>query len=313
MGHFAKPSGIKADWRPFISEHLKKTLAPNCTTIGFRHSSFFRYFTGRMDNVVPDQIAGGRDGRCLQRLIDPLTRAPGLKVAFLRPFEVEGKSYALPRITFCDPKSPDPIHLGIFAAIHGDEPAGALGLVQFLLELAAQPEWAAGYQIHAYPVCNPTGFEDNTRCSRRGRDLNREFWKKSAEPEVRILEEDLATRHFAGLIQLHADDTSDGLYGFVRGNTLTENLLRPALVEAGKILPRNTSPAIDGFAARDGIIYTLYEGVLAAPTEIEPVPFEIIFETPHKAPMELQVRALMVALRTIMTEYRSLQSFAQNI
>jgi murein peptide amidase A len=266
-----------------------------------------------MDGVVSDQIAGGKGGRCLRRLVEPLLSLPEIKAAFLGPFGVNGRPCTLPRFTYCDPKSTDPIRLGIFGAIHGDEPSGALGLVQFLLELAAQPEWASGYQIHAYPVCNPTGFEDSTRCSRRGRDLNREFWKKSSEPEVQILEEELASQHFAGLIQLHADDTSDGLYGFVRGHTLTENLLRPALVEAGKILPRNTSPAIDGFAAQDGIIYKHYEGVLAAPREIEPVPFEIIFETPHGAPMELQVRALRVALRTIMTEYRLLLSFAQNI
>jgi murein peptide amidase A len=55
------------------------------------------------------------------------------------------------------------------------------------------------------------------------------------------------------------------------------------------------------------------EGVLAAPREIQPVPFEIIYETPHGAAMELQVQALLVALRTIMTEYRKLQSSAQNI
>jgi hypothetical protein len=251
--------------------------------------------------------------RSLSRLFEPLLRAPEITAAFLGPFDVNGNPYNLPRFTFCAAQCPDPIRLGIFGAIHGDEPAGALGLVQFMLQLSAQPDWASGYQIDAYPVCNPTGFEDNTRSSRRGRDLNREFWKSSPEPEVQLLEQELATRRFAGLIQLHADDTSDGLYGFVRGHTLTENLLRPALAEAGKILPRNVNTAIDGFAARDGIIYKHYDGVLAAPREIEPVPFEIIFETPHAAPMELQVQALLAALRTIMTEYRQLQSFAQNI
>jgi hypothetical protein len=266
-----------------------------------------------MDRIALHDITTKGGGRSLRLLFAPLLRAPEIKAAFLGPFEVNGEPYTLPCFTYCAPQSPDPIRLGIFGAIHGDEPAGALGLVQFLLELAAHPEWAAGYHVHAYPVCNPTGFEDNTRCSRRGRDLNREFWKQSPEPEVQILEEELATRHFDGLIQLHADDTSEGLYGFVRGHTLTENLLRPALAEAGKILPRNTSPAIDGFAAQDGIIYKHYEGVLAAPREIEPVPFEIIFETPHGAAMELQVRALLAALRAIMTEYRQLQSFAQNI
>jgi hypothetical protein len=143
--------------------------------------------------------------------------------------------------------------------------------------------------------------------------LNREFWRNSSEPEVRLLEQELRNGHFHGLIQLHADDTSDGIYGFVRGHTLTENLLRPALLEAGKILPRNINAIIDGFAARDGMIYDQYEGILTAPREIEPVPFEIILETPHHAPMDKQVDALVVAMQTILSEYRKLVSYAQDI
>ena len=107
--------------------------------------------------------------------------------------------------------------------------------------------------------------------------------------------------------------SGNGIYGFVRGHTLTENLLRPALRAAGEILPRNINATIDGFAARDGIIYESYEGVLAAPKAMEPVPFEIILETPHHEEMELQVEALVVGLRTILAEYRRLISFAANI
>jgi murein peptide amidase A len=273
----------------------------------------FQLFYTHMDRAALHEIASGTGRRCLRRLFEPLRHAPSVKMEFLGPFDVNGEACTLPHCTISTSQSADAIRLGLFGAIHGDEPAGALGLIEFLLELSAQPEWGAGYEVHAYPVCNPTGFVDNTRMSRRGRDLNREFWRQSPEPEVQILEKELALRRFDGIIQLHADDTSEGIYGFVRGHTLTENLLRPALAEAGKILPRNVNPAIDGFAARDGIIYKHYEGVLAAPVEIEPVPFEIIFETPHAAPIELQVQALLAALRAIMTEYRLLLSFAQNI
>lgn len=251
--------------------------------------------------------------RSLDKLLEPAVRAANVNAECLGSFTVEGAEYHLPRLTFRDPNISDPIRLGIFAAIHGDEPAGALAVVQFLVELGENPEIAAGYRIDAYPVCNPTGFEDNTRQSRRGKDLNREFWKKSSEPEVQLLETELRARHFQGIIQLHADDTSNGLYGFVRGHTLTEALLRPALREAGKILPRNANATIDGFAARDGIIYKGYEGILAAPAEVEPVPFEIIFETPHAAPTQTQANAIIVALKTIMAEYRTLMAFAQNI
>jgi len=246
--------------------------------------------------------------RSISDLLHPLHQNGGINSQILSQGGIE-----LFRFSFRGPNSSDPIRIAIFAAIHGDEPAGALAAVQFLLELATEPSLAENYLIHAYPVCNPTGFEDNTRCSRRGIDLNREFWKGSSEPEVQLIERELDTQHFLGLIQLHADDTSEGLYGFVRGATLTEHLLRPALLEAEKILPRNLNPSIDGFAARDAIIYDHYEGVLAAPARMDPVPFEIILETPQLAPVESQVEALVIAMRTVLAEYRRFISFAQNL
>ncbi len=258
-------------------------------------------------------LAKNNHRRSIEVFLKPLRDLAALKMDFLGPFTIRAEPYSIPRISFRGPNSTDPIRIGIFGAIHGDEPAGALAIAQFLALLVAEPALAEDYQIHAYPICNPTGFEDDTRCSRRGCDLNREFWQSSPEAEVQILENELRTQHFHGLIQLHADDTSEGIYGFVRGATLTENLLRPALREAGKILPRNNNALIDGFAARDGMIYDIYKGVLAAPVEVEPVPFEIVFETPHLAPMELQVSALNAAMRTILQEYRSMMSFAQNI
>jgi len=251
--------------------------------------------------------------RSIQRFLEPLLGCAGIRMDLLGSFEAAGQKYSVPRFTFRGPNSIDPIRIGLFAAIHGDEPAGALAAAHFLLEVADEPALAENFHLQVYPLCNPTGFEDNTRHSRRGRDLNREFWRASVETEVQILEHELRTGHFNGIIQLHADDTSEGIYGFVRGHTLTENLLRPALSEAGKILPRNINATIDGFAARDGIIYDHYEGVLAAPSQMDPVPFEIILETPHQAELELQVEALVVALRTILAEYRRLISFAANI
>jgi hypothetical protein len=264
-----------------------------------------------MENTQQTKAAHIR--RSLPDFFASLQSLPGIQCEALGSFSIGDAAYSLPRFVFRGPNSADPICIGLFSAIHGDEPAGALAAAAFLRQLSDDPLIAENFHLSVYPICNPTGFEDNTRHSRRGRDLNREFWRASPEPEVEILEHELRTRHFHGLIQLHADDTSDGLYGFVRGHTLTENLLRPALAEAGKILPRNVNASIDGFAARDGIIYDSYDGVLAAPSQIEPIPFEIILETPHHAPMDAQVQAFVVAIRTIISEYRRLISFAANI
>ncbi len=229
-------------------------------------------------------------------------------------FECGGESYPMPRYLFLGPRGGgEPIRIGVFAAIHGDEPAGAYGLVSFLQKLEAAPELARGYALFIYPVCNPTGFEDGTRCSRRGRDLNREFWNRSSEPEVQLLEQELYLQGFHGLVALHSDDTSSGLYGFVRGATLTKHLLEPALEAASAALPVNKDRVIDGFDASRGIIKEGYLGVLSAPPKLKPKPFEIVLETPHAAPLEKQVEASVLALESILGKYRELISYGANL
>lgn len=229
-------------------------------------------------------------------------------------FEVDGERYELPRYLLIGPKGGDePIRIGIFATLHGDEPEGAHALVQFIRLLERSPDIARGYCLFIYPVCNPTGYEDNTRCSRRGRDLNREFWNHSVEPEVQLLQSELCSHAFDGIIALHSDDTSHGAYGFVSGATLTKNLLEPALAAANEILPRNDNAIIDGFSADKGVIRQGYQGVLSAPPKIRPHPFEIVFETPQEAPHYAQVQATVVALTTILGEYRKFISYAANL
>jgi predicted deacylase len=230
------------------------------------------------------------------------------------PFERAGESYSLPRYIFLGPRGGgDLIRIGIFGTIHGDEPQGALAIQDFAAALEKRPEIGQGYALFLYPVCNPTGYEDNTRHSRNGKDLNREFWKSSPEPEVRFLETEIWTHALHGIINLHSDDTSHGLYGFVNGAVLSQHLLEPALRAAERFLPRNRERQIDGFQAEQGIIYECYHGVLQAPAGLVQPPFEVTLETPHHALLELQVKAFQAALETILIEYRQFMAIAQNI
>jgi len=219
-----------------------------------------------------------------------------------------------PRFIFSGPGGGgDPVRFGVFAGIHGDEPAGVLALARLLEELSRNVELAEGYKLFVYPACNPTGLLAGTRGSETGKDLNREFWKDSSEPEVQLLENEIRSENFHGLISLHADDTSDGMYGFVRGAVLSKGLLEPALKAAERVIPRNTRPVIDGFPAENGIISECYDGILTSPPELHPQPFEIILETPHLAPQDKQVDALVLALQTILREYQKLLAFAANL
>lgn len=205
------------------------------------------------------------------------------------------------------------LRIGVFSGIHGDEPSGIHALVALIDELHENPELARGLEVHFYPVCNPSGYVDGTRWLRGGPDMNREFWKNSAEPEVRILEGDLERLHFDGLVSLHSDDTSDGIYGYVGGDVLTKHLLEPALRAASTHLPRNTSGVIDGWNADASIIEEGYSGVLSANPLQQPKAFEIVFETPSCAPESLQIAAHRTALLAIFDASISLRSHAVDI
>ena len=201
----------------------------------------------------------------------------------------------------------------IFGGLHGDEEAGILASHELADWAGAQPDDLRDYELHIYPVCNPGGRMIGTRHSMSGHDLNREFWVGSRLPEVDYLEGELLRERYDGIVSLHTDDEAVGIYGYVSGALLSEQLLEPALEAAGRIIPRDPSPFIDGFAAERGIIKDGYNGVLSSPPEQRPRAMEIVFETPGYTRLELQVQATTVAVKTILAEYRRLQSFAPNL
>lgn len=255
----------------------------------------------------------------LNQLLARLDALAGQGGALLRSrnvgeFIVDGLRYEIPRYVFSGPLAgASPIRLGIFAGLHGDEPAGPEAIVIFLSELLRDPSRARGYELYIYPVTNPTGYQDGTRHNHAGRDLNREFWKDSSELEVRILESELETNRFYGIISLHADDTCTGLYGYAHDRLLNEALLRPALAASERILPRDQRPMIDGFSAKDGVIHQCFCGVLAAPPDQRPQPFDVIFETPALEPLDVQAQAAAVALQAILDEYRGFIAQGQDL
>lgn len=256
-----------------------------------------------------------RQLRPLLRPLDELARgSENLFAAHLAYNDSRGILQSLPKYLFTGPGDRRTyLRVGLFAGIHGDEESGVLAAVELLERLAADPEPARGYELFVYPVCNPDGYVENSRWTRSGLDLNRQFWKGSAETGAQILERQLQRLRFNGIISLHSDDTSAGLYGFVKGHELTRHVLEPALEEAGRFLPRNFDKSIDNFEANNGIIERGYEGILTAPPEQNPKPFEIVFETPHRAPLDRQVEAHVAAVLSILDRFKVLISVGQDI
>jgi len=260
---------------------------------------------------------GVTDG-ALRDLLDPLEQLARGSTQFFtahqRWDDALGIEHILPRFLFVGPGSRgNYLRVGIFAGIHGDETAGVHAALQMLRRLHDDPAPALGYELFVFPVCNTWGFQHGSRFAASGADLNREFWRGSNEPEVVSLERQIRQLQFDGLLSLHADDTSSGIYGFAKGHQLTRHVLEPALEAAAKILPRNFDKSIDNFEANNGIILKGYEGVLGAPPEQHPKPFEIVFETPQNSSFEPQIEANIEATFAVLKHFRTLISEAQNI
>ncbi|HWC60312.1 MAG TPA: hypothetical protein VHC44_11515 [Verrucomicrobiae bacterium] len=249
-----------------------------------------------------------RERRPVERLLAPLDAVAESSPRFisksLGQFENGGRTYTLPRFVYLGAKGGgDTIRIGILATIQGDEPEGSLALARLVDVLESNPEIAKGYALFLYPVCNPTGFEDNTSYSRTGKNLDQEFWKNTAEPEVRYLQSEIWMHAFDGIITLRSDNAISGLRGHAGGAILSEHLLEPALREAEQIVPREGVRAIE----------TGNAGLIKSPAGLRRPPFEIVLQTPRRAPLHRQVDAFVAALRTILVEYRYLIAIAQNI
>jgi murein peptide amidase A len=246
----------------------------------------------------------------LEPLLTQVIYSRCLKADLLGEWEANGEVFGLARFFFQRTTiQKDRIRVGIFAGIHGDEPAGILGLMDFVRELDEHPEMGRSFELWLYPLCNPTGYIAGTRESASGKDLNREFWRDSSELEVRMLETEIRARRFDGIIALHSDDTSPGFYGYARGSVIANQLLAPALDAAERAQPRDLRQHIDGFRAVNGIIHDAYDGILSAPPTQHPQPFEIILESPALTPLAEQRLAFMYALRSILSEYRELIAY----
>lgn len=214
----------------------------------------------------------------------------------LGTFTSGGSEYALPAFLHLGPKTDRaPLRVALLAALHGDELEGTLGLLQFVNQLQRRPEAATGFTLYFYPVVNPTGLEDFTRLSRNGKDLNREFWRGSGEPEVRLLERELKRRAFHGIVRLHSQRDTTSFHGQAGGAPYAGTLLASALRAASAFLPvrYGEHPVLNSVA-----------GELRPRTEGGSEPFELALCSPRLAAQHLQLEAFNAALLALLAAVR---------
>jgi protein MpaA len=97
----------------------------------------------------------------------------------------------------------------VFAAIHGEEPAGVLLVRSLLDHLEAHPELVRSRRVVLVPVVNPDGLAAGRRVNASGVDLNRNFpapnWRDGGARGPRALSEPEALA-LDGLLRVYRPD-----------------------------------------------------------------------------------------------------------
>lgn len=86
-------------------------------------------------------------------------------VATRSRMNLDSDSLIIPKIISPASRQGAGMKFGIFAGLHGDEEAGTLAVHELIRWAATEPEELRDFELHFYPVCNPTGCAQRTRHS----------------------------------------------------------------------------------------------------------------------------------------------------
>jgi hypothetical protein len=192
----------------------------------------------------------------------------------------------------------------VSAGIHGDEPAGPLGLLRVLEENI----WPADAEIVVCPLLNPSGFVLNQRENREGVDLNRQYRAPEAAEVVAHIAWLKRQPKFDVAICLHEDWEAHGFYLYELNPDGRPSLAPPVIRDVASVCPIDPSPEIDGREARGGVI-----APVLVPTERPewPEAFYLFmhhtrqsytFEAPSDFALPVRVNAIATALRAALVQ-----------
>jgi hypothetical protein len=187
----------------------------------------------------------------------------------------------------------------ISAGIHGDEPAGAEGLVTWAERHAHElNQWP----LMLLPCLNPAGLVSNTRVNEDGVDLNRLFDRKTS-PVVNALRQLLDSHRFALALTLHEDYDGQGAYIY-EVQRLAPHWGESLLKLVSGILPIDPRIRIDGRGARAGLVRRRFEqkrfAAIGYPEAIylhvHHAVRSLTFETPSEFALERRVAAQVAVI-----------------
>jgi protein MpaA len=263
-------------------------------------------------------IAPAKTFRSVQETVAPIEHLALHSVNLVRKhlptFNSGGREFYLPRYLFIGPKGgADPIRIGLFAGVHGNEPEGTFALIDFILSLEQAPHLAKDYCLFLYPIVNPVGYEANTRETAAGVNIPEQIWKNTLSPEVHHLQSELWMHGYDGIISLRTGPAAEELTIAIAGPIFARHLLATALDTAQDFLPQIVNSNRDALPKLKSVLLDKPNDLIRAAPGQKPQPFEIVITIPGQAPSFLQKAAVILLLKAVLTEYRNFIAFGANI
>ncbi|MDX2226939.1 MAG: M14 family metallocarboxypeptidase [Verrucomicrobiae bacterium] len=198
------------------------------------------------------------------------------------------------------------IHLT--AGVHGDEPAGVLGLLDFLESLT--PGEMQAFSFTVYPCINAWGYERNQRLNSEGLDINRCFTPRSNCSETRLMKFLWNRRRYDLAVSCHEDFDSSGAYLYEL--KAKAPFWGPEILKTfADHVPIDQRPEIEGRRAQQGWIQRHMNDF---PARLHPESIflylnhtrhSITFETPSLHPLASRVSAQVGGLRRCLELFKT--------
>ena len=170
--------------------------------------------------------------------------------------------------------------LCFIAGIHGDEPGGPYGVLEFLKQGMRIPK---DIRLEIVPLANPTGFMNKTRANSDSFDINRGFYESELIAECEALWKVAGRKDIECLHTLHEDPDSRSFYVYYTHHRRLAEGMRDDV--AKRFFPIHDKPEVYGDKSYEGLVpppHTKRNTVEDRALEENMVPY-ITTETPGRA------------------------------
>ena len=188
--------------------------------------------------------------------------------------------------------------------MHGEEPAGVEGVLQWL-ESPAALQWRVNWFV--LPCINPYGWERNQRRNKQRYDINRQFRSPTDCVEAQLIKRLIRHRRFRFVMEFHEDVDATGFYLY-EVTRLSPEIGEKMVAAVGKVVPINRERVIDSRPANGrGLIQRPKELTALQKRKRWPMAYHLFLhhtdhvlgsETAIQPPLAQRARAHTTALRT---------------